>query len=86
MGTIVKVVEVIAQSDKSFDDAAQNAVTASTSRRDALSEALRLLREGARPERISAARGDVGTARASLAAAVQTASMTRMERMRVPPA
>jgi len=55
-------------------DAAQNAVTASTSRRDALSEALRLLREGARPERISAARGEVGTARASLAAAVQTAS------------
>jgi flavin-binding protein dodecin len=26
MGTIVKVVEVIAQSEKSFDDAAQNAV------------------------------------------------------------
>jgi len=26
MSTIVKVVEVIAQSDKSFDDAAQNAV------------------------------------------------------------
>jgi HlyD family secretion protein len=55
-------------------DAAKNAVTASTSRRDALSEALRLLREGARPERISAARAEVGTARASLAAAVQTAS------------
>jgi HlyD family secretion protein len=55
-------------------DAAKNAVTATTSRRDALSEALRLLREGARPERVSAARAEVGTARASLAAAVQTES------------
>jgi HlyD family secretion protein len=55
-------------------DMARNAVTASTSRRDALSEALRLLKEGARPERVSAARAEVGTARASLAAAMQTES------------
>jgi len=55
-------------------DAAKNAATAATSRRESLSEALRLLREGARPERVSAARAEVESARAALAAAAQTAS------------
>jgi HlyD family secretion protein len=55
-------------------DAAKGAATATASRRDALTETLRLLREGARPERVLAARAEVQTARASLAAAEQTAS------------
>jgi HlyD family secretion protein len=55
-------------------DAAKNAATAASSRRDALKESLGLLREGARPERVAAARAEVQTARASLAAALQTAS------------
>jgi HlyD family secretion protein len=55
-------------------DAAKNATTAAESRRVSLSEALRLLKEGARPDRVSAARAEVESARASLAAASQTAS------------
>ena len=55
-------------------DMAKNAATAASSRRDALAEALRLLQEGARPQRVAAARAEVETARASLAAAEQTAS------------
>jgi len=55
-------------------DAAKNASTTASARRDAITESLRLLREGARPERIAAARAEVATARASLAAATQTAS------------
>lgn len=55
-------------------DVAKNAATTAASRRDAQAEALRLLQEGARPQRIAAARAEVETARASLAAAEQTAS------------
>lgn len=55
-------------------DASKNAATAATSRKEALSEALRLLKEGARPERVSSARAEVQSARAALAAAEQTAS------------
>ncbi len=55
-------------------DAAKNAATATESRRVSLSEALRLLKEGARPDRVSAARAEVESARAALAAAAQTVS------------
>lgn len=55
-------------------DAAKNAAASATARRDAARDALRLLREGSRPERIAAARAEVENARAALAAAVQTAS------------
>jgi HlyD family secretion protein len=55
-------------------DAAKNAATAATSRRDALSEVLQLLKEGARPDRVASARAEVQNARAALAAAEQTAS------------
>jgi len=55
-------------------DAAQNAATLAGARRDAARDALRLLREGARPERVSAARAEVENARAALSAALQTAS------------
>ena len=47
---------------------------AAAARRDNAREALRLLREGTRPERIAAARGEVANAGAALAAALQTAA------------
>jgi HlyD family secretion protein len=49
-------------------DAAQAASDGAAGRRDATREALHLLREGTRPERVQAARADVASARASLAA------------------
>lgn len=55
-------------------DAARSAAALAAARRDAVRDALRLLREGTRPERIAAARAEVKTARAALDAAVQTAS------------
>lgn len=55
-------------------DAARSAAALASARRDASRDALRLLREGSRPERVSAARAEVATARAALAAAQQTAS------------
>ena len=55
-------------------DAAKSAAALAAARRDAARDALRLLREGTRPERISAARAEVENARAALAAALQTAS------------
>ena len=50
-------------------DAARSAADAAAGRRDAAREALRLLREGTRPDRIRAARAEVANARAALAAA-----------------
>jgi HlyD family secretion protein len=55
-------------------DAVRSAASAAAARRDAAREALRLLREGTRPERIRAARAEVENARAALAAAEGTAS------------
>jgi len=55
-------------------DAATSAARSAAARRDAARESQRLLREGARPERIQAARADVANARAALAAAEGTAS------------
>jgi HlyD family secretion protein len=55
-------------------DAARSAANVAAARRDAARDALRLLREGSRPQRIAAGRAEVETARAALAAAVQTAS------------
>ena len=55
-------------------DAAKSAAALAAARRDASRDALRLLREGTRPERIASARAEVQTARAALAAAMQTAS------------
>jgi HlyD family secretion protein len=55
-------------------DAAKSAAALAAARRDAARDALRLLREGARPERIAAARAEVETARAALTAALRTAS------------
>jgi len=55
-------------SRQTLDDA-QAAADAAGGRRDAAREALRLLREGTRPERVQAARADLASARASLAAA-----------------
>jgi HlyD family secretion protein len=55
-------------------DAARAAATTAASRRDAAREALRLLRQGARPDRVSAARAEVASARASVAAAEATAA------------
>lgn len=49
-------------------DAARAAADAAVARRDAAREALQLLREGTRPERVQAARADVASAKASLAA------------------
>jgi membrane fusion protein YbhG len=48
-------------------DASANAARVAGARRDAAREALELLRAGARPDRIAAARAAVGTARAQLA-------------------
>ena len=50
-------------------DAARADAEATAGRRDAAREALRLLREGTRQERVQAARADVAAARASLAGA-----------------
>jgi HlyD family secretion protein len=47
-------------------DAAQGEASATAGRRDAAREALQLLREGTRPERIQAARAEVASARAAL--------------------
>jgi HlyD family secretion protein len=55
-------------SRQTLDDA-QAAADAAAGRRDAAREALRLLREGTRPERVQAARAELANARASLAAA-----------------
>src|SRR5205807_7752007 len=55
-------------------DEARSAAVAAAARRDNAREALRLLREGTRPERIAAARGEVANAGAALAAALQTAA------------
>jgi HlyD family secretion protein len=55
-------------------DAARSAAELAAARRDAARETLRLLEEGARPERIQAARAEVATARAALAAARATAA------------
>lgn len=55
-------------------DAAVALERGTAARRDAARDALRLLEEGARPERIAAARAEVANARAALAAAQQTAS------------
>lgn len=50
-------------------DAAQAAADAAVARRDAAGEAVRLLREGTRPERIQMLRAEVANARAALAGA-----------------
>ena len=50
-------------------DAAEAEASATAGRRDAAREALQLLREGTRPERIQAARAEVADARAALASA-----------------
>ena len=55
-------------------DAAVALARSTAARRDAAREALRLLEQGTRPERIAAARAEVASARAALAAAQQTAS------------
>ena len=55
-------------------DAARSAAALAAARRDAARDALRLLREGTRPERIAAARAEVQNARAALEAAERTAS------------
>jgi HlyD family secretion protein len=47
-------------------DAATSAAHTAASRRDAAADALRLLREGARPDRVQAARAEVANARAAL--------------------
>lgn len=54
-------------------DAARSAARVAASRRDALRESLELLSEGARPERIAAARAAVTNARAQVAMAEATA-------------
>ena len=53
-------------------DEARTRASTTANRRDALRETLRLLRQGTRPERIAAARAEVETARAALAAAQAT--------------
>lgn len=55
-------------------DAVRNAATVAEARRDRARDALRLIREGTRPQRIAAARAEVENARAALAAAEQAAS------------
>jgi len=54
-------------------DAAQADASATGGRRDAAREALRLLRDGTRPERIQAARAELASARAALASAQSVA-------------
>ena len=55
-------------------DAARTAATVAASRRDRAREALRLLRDGARPQQIASAQAQLANARAALSAAQQTAS------------
>jgi HlyD family secretion protein len=55
-------------------DSARAVAETTANRRDALRETLRLLNQGTRPERIAAARAEVETARAALAAAQATRS------------
>ncbi|HJQ19853.1 MAG TPA: efflux RND transporter periplasmic adaptor subunit [Gemmatimonadaceae bacterium] len=55
-------------------DAAKNSAALAAARRDAARDAVRLLQEGTRPERIAAARAEVANARAALNAAEQTAA------------
>jgi HlyD family secretion protein len=55
-------------------DAARNAATVAEARRDRARDALRLLQEGSRPQRIAGARAEVENARAALSAAEQAAS------------
>ena len=55
-------------------DAAATAARVAASRRDASAEALRLLRQGSRPEQIAAARAELENARAALAAGNATAT------------
>jgi HlyD family secretion protein len=55
-------------------DAARNAATVAEARRDRARDALRLLQEGTRPQRIAGARAEVENARAALSAAEQAAS------------
>jgi HlyD family secretion protein len=60
-------------SEQQFD-AVRTAAATAAARRDAARESVRLLREGARPNEVRAAQAEVESARASLAAALQTAS------------
>ncbi len=55
-------------------DAARTAASTAASRRDAARDALRLVRDGARPQQIAAARAEVAGERASLSGAVSVAS------------
>jgi len=55
-------------------DAARAAASLAAARRDAARDALALVRQGARPERVSAARAEVNNARAALAASEQAAN------------
>jgi HlyD family secretion protein len=55
-------------------EAARTAAASADARRDAVRETLRLMREGARPQLISATRGEVATARAALEAAERSAA------------
>lgn len=55
-------------------DAIRSSATVAEARRDRARDALRLIQEGSRPQRIAAARAEVENARASLAAAEQAAS------------
>lgn len=55
-------------------DAAVAAARVAAGRRDALAESVRLLRQGARPEQIAAARAELETTRAALAAGNATAT------------
>lgn len=55
-------------------EAAQTAAKVAANRKEGAAEALRLLREGPRPQRVAAARAAVATARAQLAMAEATAA------------
>jgi HlyD family secretion protein len=55
-------------------DAARAAARSTASRRDALRDAVRRLKEGARPDQIAAARASVAAARAALSGVQQTAT------------
>ena len=60
-------------SEQQFE-AVRTAAATAAARRDAARESVRLLREGARPDQLRAARAEVEAARAALAGAVRTAS------------
>lgn len=53
-------------------DAAATAARSAAARRDAAAEAVRLLRQGARPEQVAAARAELATAKGALAAGEAT--------------